>query len=302
MTAKIQDSHSQLFIGELRESTDPLMRNAYVSVQTGRKWQASIEVDKTISSLQHQEIVGRGLGWGEAPKATKKERKAVVVEEVTRAEQELYKIKAVAQGRQGCWTTWAGTLNRSVSWAELWKIPQARLSFLLRATHDTLPYPRNLHQWFGKEESYPLCNTPNASLKHIDGSTTGSLGSWLTFCRQAANNNQPTTKTHPIQFVRPGESMGDTSSQSSPRCLSPGKDWQIMVNIGKQLHLSPEITTTPLWPDIVLWSTAAKNALLIELTIPWEEGMQAANERKRAKYSDLAVECREAGWTTIIYP
>eukprot|EP00064_Thunnus_orientalis_P012514 superscaffoldBa00001930_g12549 len=136
----------------------------------------------------------------------KKERKATVVEEVTRAKQELYKIKAVEQGRQGCWTTWEGTtLNRS--------------------------------------------------------------------------------------FVRPVESMGGTGSQSLPRCLSPGKDWQMMVDIGKQLHHSGRI-----------WSVTAKTALLIELTILWEEGMQAAHECKRARYLDLAAECREAYWTTTIYP
>lgn len=30
--------------------------------------------------------------------------------------------------------------------------------------------------------------------------------------------------------------------------------------------------------------------------------MEAAWERKRLKYDDLASECREAGWKTTIYP
>ena len=46
-------------------------------------------------------------------------------------------------------------------------MPQAKLSFLLRAIYDTLPYPRNLHQWFVKEESCHLCSAPNASLQHL---------------------------------------------------------------------------------------------------------------------------------------
>ena len=58
---------------ELRESDDPLVRNADGPVLTGRMWQAHTEVNKAISRLQHQEIVGRvqvgrsGLCRGETP-------------------------------------------------------------------------------------------------------------------------------------------------------------------------------------------------------------------------------------------
>ncbi|KAJ8356620.1 hypothetical protein SKAU_G00194140 [Synaphobranchus kaupii] len=37
------------------------------------------------------------------------------------------------------------------------------------------------------------------------------------------------------------------------------------------------------WPDIVMWSSAAKTVLLIELPISWEEGVEATYERKREK-------------------
>lgn len=91
----------------------------------------------------------------------------MVVAEVSRTEEERYNIKAVSQGRQGRWTTWEGVVNRKLSWSDLWKIPQARISFLICATYDTLPCPRNLHQWLGNEECCLLCNAPNASLQHI---------------------------------------------------------------------------------------------------------------------------------------
>lgn len=51
-----------------------------------------------------------------------------------------------------------------------------------------------------------------------------------------------------------------------------------------------------------MWSSSSKTVLLVELTIPWEAGIEAAWERKRLKYDDLAAECRDAGWKTIIYP
>lgn len=42
------------------------------------------------------------------------------------------------------------------------------------------------------------------------------------------------------------------------------------------------------------WCATART-VLIELTIPWEGGMEAAHDRKRGKFSDLAAECRESG-------
>lgn len=43
--------------------------------------------------------------------------------------------------------------------ANKWRIPLARLSFLFRATYDTLPSACNLHIWYGSEETYQLCNS-----------------------------------------------------------------------------------------------------------------------------------------------
>ena len=36
--------------------------------------------------------------------------------------------------------------------------------------------------------------------------------------------------------------------------------------------------------------------VMIELTIPWEERIIEANERKRLKYCDLQDECKLKGW------
>ncbi len=55
-------------------------------------------------------------------------------------------------------------------------------------------------------------------------------------------------------------------------------------------------------PDTVMWCPATRKVLVIELTVPWEEGIPAANEFKQQKYSKLAAECREAGWTATTHP
>ncbi|KAF7659247.1 hypothetical protein LDENG_00000640 [Lucifuga dentata] len=49
----------------------------------------------------------------------------------------------------------------------MWRIPQARLSFLIRSTYDILPCPRNLHLWYGSEVNCHLSGTQNPSLQHI---------------------------------------------------------------------------------------------------------------------------------------
>lgn len=94
---------------ELRNFSDASLREAQVRVATGRKWKAEEKVQKAVSRLQHQEVVGRvqtgrgGLGWGEPPalwsKVGKKERKDLVVLEIIKMDQESYRVQAVAHGR-----------------------------------------------------------------------------------------------------------------------------------------------------------------------------------------------------------
>lgn len=96
---------------ELRDSLDPAIQAAKPQIRTGRKWNTSIVVEQAVERLKHQEIIGftqlgrSGLGWATAQKswskATKKERKDLVISEVARMEKETYKITAVSQQQQG---------------------------------------------------------------------------------------------------------------------------------------------------------------------------------------------------------
>ncbi|XP_034041955.1 uncharacterized protein nms [Thalassophryne amazonica] len=53
---------------------------------------------------------------------------------------------------------------------------------------------------------------------------------------------------------------------------------------------------------MVLMSGVSKQVVLLELTVPWEEWMEEAQERKKAKYADLVTECRRKGWKTCCKP
>ena len=66
---------------------------------------------------------------------------------------------------------------------------------------------------------------------------------------------------------------------------------------GHNYVFPPEIWSTSERPDIVLWSITLHQAILIELTCPAEEGIQAAVVRKQSKYTPLAEDIsRDTQW------
>ena len=47
---------------------------------------------------------------------------------------------------------------------------------------------------------------------------------------------------------------------------------------------------------MVLTSESSKQVVLVELTVPWEDGIEVAYERKKTKYLELVGACRLNGW------
>ena len=76
----------------------------------------------------------------------------------------------------------------------------------------------------------------------------------------------------------------------------------ITVDLERQLKIPPHITQSRLRPDIILVSEATKQLFLLELTVPWEERIEDAQERKREKYQELVEDCRRNGWRTRCMP
>ena len=79
-------------------------------------------------------------------------------------------------------------------------------------------------------------------------------------------------------------------------------DWQMQVDLGRRLTFPPEIAKTTLRPDIVLWSNTSKLVYIIELTVPWEEAVEEAYERKKLRYADLAATAEDRGWKAKVRP
>ena len=69
-----------------------------------------------------------------------------------------------------------------------------------------------------------------------------------------------------INFVKPGETGPGAPKQEG--VLATAKDWELRVDLGKQLKFPDDIATTRLRPDICLISRASKQIIVIELTVP----------------------------------
>ena len=79
--------------------------------------------------------------------------------------------------------------------------------------------------------------------------------------------------------------------------LSGSTDWKLLVDyFDRPIVLPPEILATSQRPDIVIWSVALKKDVMIELTCPAEEGIEAARERKLGRYTQLKQGTEEVGW------
>ena len=108
----------------LRDSHDPLVKNAQPSVITDWKWKAKIAVENAESALKMKEIIGTvangkaGLGlhpqcrWSKESMAN---RRKMVSEEIHHLEEVKRFATAVGQRKQGAWTKWESAKDRAVT-------------------------------------------------------------------------------------------------------------------------------------------------------------------------------------------
>uniref|UniRef100_A0A3B3B355 Reverse transcriptase domain-containing protein n=1 Tax=Oryzias melastigma TaxID=30732 RepID=A0A3B3B355_ORYME len=313
----------------LSDSKDPVVRGAAPVLATGRKWTPGTAVLQAKSALRHRDIVGhvqgdrRGFGFGTvAPlwqKASATERRDMVVDEVRQQEEAARRIQAVAQAKQGGWVRWEGVEKRKLTWSELWNMESNRLSFIIRATYDVLPSPANLHLWLGKDPACPLC-TSAATLKHIlvgckicltQGRYTWRHNQVLRClantleCKRVHINAQPChsqNRRPPPPFICEGGRPRSIPPYPELTPLNAARDWQMQVDLDRRLVFPSEIATTTLRPDLVLWSNSCRVVYIIELTVPWEDSLDEAYERKKLRYSDLAAEAEDRKWKVRVRP
>ncbi|TWW62302.1 hypothetical protein D4764_04G0009490, partial [Takifugu flavidus] len=253
-------------------------------------------VDRAEARLQHNILVGNtavGLaGLGSLPiprydKARGREKRSMVQDEIRAEVEEDWRVKMVAMYQQGAWTR----------------------------SFEPNTSPTNLQRWgLAATAACQLCKK-RATLEHILSCCPKALGDgryrWrhgqvlrtLADTVSAAINNckYQNTPKQSITFVRAGEKAQQQPS-SFGALLTTAWDWKLQVNLGRQLKFPEHISATSLCPDMVLTSESTKHVVLVELTVPWEDRLEEVNERKRAKYANLVIECQNKGWKAHCEP
>ena len=78
--------------------------------------------------------------------------------------------------------------------------------------------------------------------------------------------------------------------------LSEADDWECSADLPEWKSHPEIISKSGMRPDIVLYSLTSKQAILIELTVPYESRMEEAHIYKTEKYAGLARSLRESGF------
>ncbi|KAL3991499.1 leucine-rich repeat-containing protein 16 [Sarotherodon galilaeus] len=280
---------------QYRESSDPRVALAGIEVRTGRKWRAAEAVDIAVSRLKQRVIVGivaqgrAGLGSSRTPNynnAQGKEKRSLILEEVRAGVEEKRTSQIVQLRQQGAWTRWEQAVERKVTWNELWKAEPQRIKFLIRAVYDVLPSPSNLFTWGKVETPGCLLCQKRGTLEHILilKAVADSIWSGISY------NKSTCPVKNKVTFIKAGEKLAVPFRNTSPGLLATAHDWELGVDLAKQLKFHEMVAKTTLRPDIVVTSVASKQVILLELT------------RKRAKYSELVEECRSNGWRARCQP
>ena len=106
-----------------------------------------------------------------------------------------------------------------------------------------------------------------------------------------------------ISFVEEGKDPKvRKATQATAKLFGDYTDWELLADINKKLVFPPHISVTSLRPDMVMWSNASQQVNLIELTVPWEDNLEEAHERKKTKYDALRDDCERNGWSCNVLP
>jgi hypothetical protein len=310
-------------------SPDEVIAGSVHQVSSGRRWRAEEATERAVSAAQFREILGAvrqnraGIGCGRPSRwwssASTKERRELAVTEVRREEEEARRVKAVQQSHQGAWSRWEEIEPIQVSWAKLLRWQEGRVKFLLGATYDVLCTPANLARWgLAPDLGCVECGAARATLGHILSSCPVALRDGRYTWRHnrvlavLARGVEEVLKAKPandrkdgVLFVGEGANgkLGRPYGKVTKRKReSKIDDWCVQADFGGTRSVPAEICESEQRPDLVIWSTKARRVILAELTVAWEAGVQKAHSRKEGKYTELAAQCRLAGWDTQLYP
>ena len=261
----------------LRDSVDPLVKSAQPAIITDRKWNAKHAVETAEYSLKMKEVIGSvatgRAGFGLHPqkwwsKETTKNKRRMISEEIHDFEESKRLAIAVAQPKQGAWTRWENTKDRTITWSDIKQMESKQLGFLIKAVYDILPTPVNLKLWGLSTSNLCKACEKLANLKHVltgcqyflrsytwrHNEVLGIIAEIAKMCCETANEI-PSIKTN-IQFVKEGNvsKTPHRHNRHKPTLLDGCTDWNVITDVDRQLAFPTEITSTRQRPDLVIWS------------------------------------------------
>ena len=269
----------------------------------------------------------QGLGFGNFnnnPSTSEKRKMRVAT--AFRFHREKLNCHSHSLARQSVWTSWVDhTMPFDLSWKNLIYGPGPFLiKFVLNSIINCVRTPNLMKLWgYKTSDCCPLCRASPCTLHHILVNCSWAL-------RQSRYNWRHDSILANIELsVRNWiESVNDDKRPLLPipsinqsfvlagllpkipkglrsRCdiLSGAKDWILRVDYEKKkVSFPPEILSTAQRPDMVIYSKSLKKVILIELTCPAEEGITAANLRKKGRYASLVSQISSrTSWTPSLY-
>ena len=311
----------------LKHSADPRCRRIYdrslaSQSQWSRKYPPAVEhaCASTVVEANAPELVGQPTSAKSQP--DRRKRILNIISEID-TESQLAKLKQLAV--QGRWLEWTDAMHSDLSWRRLIHgLDDGELRFNLRVITNTLPTPDNLRRW-GQTEVDPACPLcgKQANLRHIlsgcsvaflQGRYTWRHDSTLKVLQRHLTSfwkhiqKEPFQGTAPfIHLVKEGaprlpSHQRDTRPLLSDNVLRCARDWQFLFDIGTGYSFPIEIAVTRKRPDIVIYSRSLRIVILIELTVPHEDKIAAANLRKTVRYSELLASCENNDWHATHFP
>ena len=103
-----------------------------------------------------------------------------------------------------------------------------------------------------------------------------------------------------IKFVKKGTRVKNKNSSPSG-IFHQASDWVLLGDLDGSFSFPPHIAFTELRPDIIIFSNNLKRVILIELTCPCEENMEAWHNAKVNKYMPLKSVIENNGWNVDLF-
>ena len=240
-------------------------------------------------------------------------------------EEQLAKLRRLEV--QNRWLEWTDVMNADLTWRRLiFGMSDNELKFTLQAITNTAPTPDNLRRWNCTQidSSCTLCGRP-CTLRHVLNSCSVSLHQgryswrhnavlsvlkrhllkfWDHVVNEARSSDAPFIRLVPEHAAsfRPHSSDRSRRPLFSSDALRCASDWVFLFDLEDALIFPPEIAATLQRPDIVIFSRALRQVILIELTVPLEARVCLAHERKRNRYLPLLSLCQSNGWNATHFP